>query len=148
MAIVAVKTNPDNPPFYTDTDSVFLGKPLDPLFVGDDLGQFKDELKGTFITEALFLAPKMYGFKTPLFEKVVIAGVSPNSVSYEELIKIWEGETIFKERQSLSKSFTDMSISSNTTKLALRLDTKEITKTPIYNKEGRLLSFRPPKIGL
>jgi hypothetical protein len=94
---------------------------------------------------ALFLAPKMYGYKTPDYEKVVIADVKPDTVSFEELTKIWQGETIFKERLSFSKSLKDMYITSNTTLLTLRLDSKEIAKTPVYYN-NTLSHYRPPKI--
>ncbi len=34
---------PDNKCYYSYTDSVVLEKPLDPKYVGDELGQFKFE---------------------------------------------------------------------------------------------------------
>lgn len=44
--------------FYTDTDSIFIDKPLDPSLIGDDLGQFK--LENVF-EKIVFLASKVYG---------------------------------------------------------------------------------------
>jgi DNA polymerase type B, organellar and viral len=44
--------------YYTDTDSIYIDKELDPKFVGKDLGQFKLE---QIFTEATFVAPKVYG---------------------------------------------------------------------------------------
>lgn len=38
-----LKHLPDNPPLYTDTDSLCLEKPLDPKYIGPDLGKLKLE---------------------------------------------------------------------------------------------------------
>lgn len=48
--------------FYFDTDSIFTNKPLDKRFLGNALGQWKCEEND--ISEAFFLAPKVYAFKT------------------------------------------------------------------------------------
>jgi hypothetical protein len=48
---------PDNKCHYTDTDSTFLQKPLDPKYVGDGLGQFKYE---GLVKRAYFISPKLY----------------------------------------------------------------------------------------
>lgn len=88
ITIIPFRTDVNNPPFYTDTDSIFLQYPLNHSLIGNAIGLVKDELKGSYITEALFLAPKKYGFKTPDSEKVVIAGVPPNTITFEELKRI------------------------------------------------------------
>lgn len=55
------KTIKNNPPYYTDTDSIVLGKNLDAELVGDSLGKMKLE---HFIEIGVFLAPKLYGIQT------------------------------------------------------------------------------------
>lgn len=47
---------------YTDTDSIFTTDTLSENFIGDQLGQMKDELNGKVIQEGLFLGLKKYGF--------------------------------------------------------------------------------------
>lgn len=143
MIMVPVKTNIDNPPLYMDTDSVFLSKPLPPHLIGPNIGQFKDELGGHIITEALFLAPKMYGYKCNNFEKVVISGVKPGSVSYDELVAIWKGKTITKDKHMIIKDFKDLSIKSRNVSINLSLDLINSVKTPVFNKEGLLDKFTP-----
>jgi hypothetical protein len=43
--------------FYTDTDSIDINKPLDPKFIGKELGKMKLE---HIFEKILFLAPKVY----------------------------------------------------------------------------------------
>jgi hypothetical protein len=43
---------------YTDTDSIDIDKPLDPKFIGKELGLMKLEC---VFKEAVFLCPKVYG---------------------------------------------------------------------------------------
>jgi DNA polymerase elongation subunit (family B) len=75
IVINPFKIDPNTKFLYGDTDSAFLEKPLDPKYVGPGLGQFKDELNGGTIKEAIFMGEKTYAF---LLEdgsyKVVVAG--------------------------------------------------------------------------
>lgn len=67
--------DPDITIYYTDTDSVWVDKPLDPSVVGKGLGLFKLE---HFAKEAVFIAPKVYG--------ALILNEETNSIS--ELVKV------------------------------------------------------------
>jgi len=49
------KNKDDYKLYYTDTDSIYIDKPLDSKFIGSELGQLK--LENVF-NEATFLAPK------------------------------------------------------------------------------------------
>jgi hypothetical protein len=51
------KNNPDINLYYSDTDSVYVDKPLHPVFIGKEIGELK--LENQF-KEAIFLAPKVY----------------------------------------------------------------------------------------
>jgi hypothetical protein len=55
------KNNPAFNLYYSDTDSAVIDKPLDAELVGKNLGQMKLEYT---IEQAVFLAPKVYGFIT------------------------------------------------------------------------------------
>uniref|UniRef100_A0A896YU35 DNA-directed DNA polymerase n=1 Tax=Coniophora olivacea TaxID=85977 RepID=A0A896YU35_9AGAM len=57
VLISKFKNNPSYKLYYSDTDSIFIDKPLDPLFVGKELGQFKLEY---IFKDVVFLAPKIY----------------------------------------------------------------------------------------
>jgi len=89
------KTDPSNPCIYSDTDSVFLQHPLEPKYIGKELGQFKDELNGDIICEALFLRPKTYGFITKTgIQKVVAAGFDNKELNFSDLKRVTRGEII------------------------------------------------------
>jgi hypothetical protein len=75
------KTDPNLKIFYTDTDSIDVNKVLDPRFIGNELGLMK--LEHTF-DEAIFLAPKMYGGKTPNYEYVRVKGLK-NPIEFDKL---------------------------------------------------------------
>jgi hypothetical protein len=75
------KRIPGNPCLYSDTDSVFLVKPLDSSFLGSEIGLMKNEVapKGSgpeedslhYITSPVFAAPKVYTFIAPDGKAVV-----------------------------------------------------------------------------
>lgn len=56
--ITHFKNNPNYNLYYTDTDSIYIDKPLSENFIGKDLGKMK--LEYNFI-EGTFLSPKVYG---------------------------------------------------------------------------------------
>lgn len=92
----------DNDVYYSDTDSVFLGNKLDEKLIGRDIGLMKDELNGLLIDKAYFLGIKQYGYSYhdtsgQVFEKSVFAGVTRDSLSFKEIQRIYNGETLFKE---------------------------------------------------
>ena len=67
--------------YYSDTDSMCTDKPLNPKYIGEELGQFK--LEHSF-DEAVFLAPKVWGGKTEYYESVKVKGLK-NTVKFDLL---------------------------------------------------------------
>jgi len=75
------KTIKGNKCLYTDTDSVFLEKPLSDKLISDKLGSMKLETK---IKEAIFLAPKCYTYKDYNDNiKIVFKGLNDQNISFE-----------------------------------------------------------------
>lgn len=71
------KNNPDFKIYYSDTDSIFINKPLPDW--GSSLGQMKLE---HVIYKAVFLAPKVYGFITTDGKEVIkVKGLTKEIVS-------------------------------------------------------------------
>ena len=99
----------ENTPYYMDTDSMFINARLvrkmeERGLIGNDLGQFKSDLKGVsdgMIVEAIFVAPKLYYLRyvglTPYGLPVVAVakrskGTSTEPLKREHYLKMLDGE--------------------------------------------------------
>jgi hypothetical protein len=67
--------------YYSDTDSIDMDKPLDPKFVGKELGKMKLE---HIFNEVVYLAPKVYGGRTDDGDIVKVKGAK-EPISFDEL---------------------------------------------------------------
>lgn len=101
---------------YTDTDSIFTTKSLNPILVGKELGQMKDEMDGIVIQKACFLGLKQYGYQyldkdNNLITKSVFAGIERDSLSYEEILDLSKGKKLTKTVENrFYKSFNNLEI--------------------------------------
>ena len=87
--------------YYTDTDSIFIDRPLPDYFIGKMLGQMDNELPIDIeINRALFLGNKKYFLEYlntvtgELIQKSVIAGISKNRLTFTDGLNIFRGNTI------------------------------------------------------
>lgn len=85
--------------FYTDTDSIFIDKPLPARLIGDTIGLYKDEMNGLLIQEGYFLGIKQYGYyyydqNNNKIQKSVFAGVSRDSLTFDDVVKISKGHSL------------------------------------------------------
>lgn len=92
IVMIPYKVDPNT--LYTDTDSAFTSKPIDPSLLSDALGAMKDEMNGIKIEEGLFLGPKKngYWYYDKEGKKVyasVFAGVPRNSLTFDEISCIY-----------------------------------------------------------
>lgn len=143
IRMIFFKCLPDNEVLYSDTDSVFLIKPLNREYVdSQELGIMKDELKGHVITNYLFLEPKLYYYKTDSNEEVIKArGVHKGELTTSDMIALWEGKTINMEFTRLYKSIRTISISEKHIKYSLSRTYNR--KVPVFNAQNQLISYRP-----
>lgn len=122
---------------YSDTDSVFLTKKLEDLYLGSDLGLMKDELKGLIIKEAYFLGIKKYGYQyldenNQLITKSVFAGIHRDSLTIDEIVKLSQGFSLVKEIPlRFYKSLRFLSITINSTHLTI---SRSLDKKLVNNK--------------
>lgn len=134
--MIPFKLDPNT--LYTDTDSIFTTKPIDPALIGDGLGQMKDELKGKVIREALFLGPKKYGYyiideNNNIQNFSVFAGVPRNSLTFQEVTDIFNGKVITKSVPNrFFKSFKDLSIDIKDTTIFFKNIPHKILVNNIY----------------
>lgn len=72
------KNNPNYNLFYTDTDSIYIDKPLENELIGKELGLMKLE---AIIKKGIFLAPKVYGYITDNNKQIIkVKGLSKNNI--------------------------------------------------------------------
>lgn len=106
----------NNDVYYSDTDSVFVGNKLDDKLIGKEIGLMKDELNGLLIDKAYFLGIKQYGYsyhdaEGQVNEKSVFAGVKRDSLTFKEIEKIYNGETLLKDTdERFFKSLKNLSV--------------------------------------
>ena len=141
IIMIPFKIDPNT--LYTDTDSMFTTKPIDPNLIGIELGMMKDELKGQVIKEAYFLGPKKYGYylidsEGNRKEYSIFSGVSRNSLTFYEVKSIFLGKTITKIISNrFYKSFNNLSITIKDTKISIKNTSNKQLINNIYY---------PPKI--
>jgi len=144
--MIPFKIDPNT--LYTDTDSSFTSKPIDPSLIGDQLGQMKDELNGKTIEEALFLGIKKYGYwylddndnKTI---SSVFAGVRRNSLSFDEIIELYKDYKLHKHNDNrFYHSFNNLNISIKSVNIFIqKSDSKLLVDNnyiPLHIINGRL----------
>jgi len=111
---------------YSDTDSVFTSNKLAGKFIGSELGLMKDELNGLTIKEAYFLGIKKYGYQyldenNKLVTKSTFSGIEKNSLTFDEIIKLSQGDQLVKEIPlRFYKSFQSLSITIDSTHVTIR----------------------------
>jgi len=89
------KTRNDFNLYYSDTDSIDIDKPLEPKFIGPELGKMKLE---HIFDDARYLAPKVYGGITPFDEYVKVKGLK-NPVSFNQLKLLLNKDTNLEIKQ-------------------------------------------------
>ena len=126
--------------YYSDTDSIYIDKPLDKSFISDELGKIKLEY---IFNEAVFLAPKVYGGVTNTYEYVKVKGLK-NPVQFNQLkpllIKDSKLEikhekwyrSISKANISIKQEIYTLMINNNKRKLIYDNNNKFIDTSPIF----------------
>jgi DNA polymerase type B, organellar and viral len=88
------KNIPNNPCIYTDTDSVVLQYPLDPLEIGTEIGKMKLENK---VKKGIFARKKLYCIINESNEEIVkSSGIDSKELNFEDIVKISKGIKITK----------------------------------------------------
>lgn len=89
----------NNDVIYSYTDSIFTSHPIDPKFIGSDIGLLKDEMNGLVIDKAYFLGIKQYGYTYKdssgnRIDRSVWAGVPRDSIDFESMESIASGKPL------------------------------------------------------
>ena len=95
IEMMKYKTLDDINVYYSDTDSIFVDKPLPDHLIGKELGQMKDELGGGLIEKAYFFGIKKYAYiDNKAVVKSVFSGIPRNNLSWDDIEKIASKENL------------------------------------------------------
>ena len=122
---------------YTDTDSIFTTDKLPDHLLGKELGLMKDELNGTLINEGYFLGIKKYGYQyaenNVLIDKSVFAGVTRDSLTFEEVKEIYNGKIINKDIPvRFYKTFDNLSINIKSSHITIKFEPDKVLMNNEY----------------
>jgi len=111
---------------YMDTDAVVLNKPMPKEYLGDGLGQFKNELADDnytiardglyYMSKPIFLRDKVYAYKIKGDKtKIKFSGYKNSDITdnlYKEMLEILENkrDNIKLSSEYIRKNLTDFSI--------------------------------------
>jgi len=110
----------NNKCIYSDTDSIFLKKPLEDKYIGNGLGQFKFEGK---IKKGYFISPKLYCLITDNGETLIKSkGVDSEKLKVEDFLLLLEGKDIKVPSQKFNTNWNDFNV--NMTNLDINLSPK------------------------
>ena len=130
--------------FYTDTDSLYVNKPLDIYYknlIGKDLGQFKLEV---VFDEAVFLAPKVYGgIVSDTNNKIEITKVKgyKNILNYNQLKSLLKKDSKLELNQE--KWFKSISDGDITIKDQIYTLTSTDNKRELIYSDNLLINTKP-----
>lgn len=125
--------------YYSDTDSLFLNKPLEAKHVGTELGQMKLE---NIFKEAVFLCPKVYGGITEDNEEVVKIKGAKNPITFAELKTLLKKDTKLEIKQD--KWYRNISDSTIAVKDEIySLIATENKRILIYDDNNNLIDTKP-----
>lgn len=124
--------------YYTDTDSLYTNKPLDPKYMGSKLGMFK--LENVF-DRAVFVAPKVYGGITESGEEITKVKGFKNTISFYDLEKLlYKNSSLELNQEKWFKSIKEGSILIKDQ--SYTLSTTENKRELIY-ENGKLVGTKP-----
>src|ERR1700735_1548753 len=124
---------------YSDTDSIFTDKPLPDNLIGQGIGQWKLE---ALCKEAVFLAPKLYGYITKDGNEVVKCKGFKNNISFKELKSLLKLNASLELNQE--KWFKSIELSNITIKD--QVYTVKVTNNKrhlMYDRNKKLYNTRP-----
>lgn len=107
---------------YSDTDSLVTDTPIDPKYIGKQIGLLKLE---TEIIEGIFVAPKIYYIESPNNIISKTKGVG-NLLSKDDFLKLLQGQSV-----SSTKTYFDRNLSQGSVKI---VDKQIVTNASFHKR--------------
>ena len=146
---------------YMDTDALVLSKPMPKEYLGDGLGQFKNELADAsysiendheyYMKDPVFLRDKVYGYKTKDDKiKIKFSGYKRSDIHdglYDEMLKVVNNEkdSINVVSNFIRKNLDDLNI--NQTSGSKTFTFNYVKRNPIYI-DGKWVHTEPLSVGM
>jgi hypothetical protein len=124
--------------YYMDTDSLYTTKPLDPEFIGTEIGKFKLE---NIFKEIVFLSPKVYAGITIDGKEISKVKGYKNKISFELLKSLLIKDSSLELNQEKWKK--NMDFSNITIKDQLYTLTATENKRQLIFENGILINTKP-----
>jgi hypothetical protein len=130
---------PGNECYYSDTDCAVLKYPLNPTYVGNNLGQFKYIGKAK---RAYFISPKTYCLVMENGETIIRSkGINSLNLSENDFIEMLYGLNIQKTNNyKFKKDFNNLKI--NYQKYTYTISPKMLKRAPIY-ENYKIIDSKP-----
>ena len=126
-------------PYYSDTDSIVLDRPLPDHLVNSDLGGMKLE---HHVQEGVFLGPKLYALKINDVDAIIkVKGLSNNQLTFNDIFSLLNLESIntrhiiWKRRAEVG----EINLIEQVYKVSVTSNKREI----IRDSTGRFIDTRP-----
>jgi hypothetical protein len=133
---------PDNKCYYTDTDSGFFEKPLDPKYIGDNIGQFKYE---GLVKRGYFISPKLYCLVMDNGKTIIKSkGVPSKYLTEQDFISMLHGKSINLYLRIFKKNLKNLNISHINTNI--KITHQMLKRIPIYNEKNIIIDSIPFKV--
>ena len=125
--------------YYSDTDSVYVDKPLPSKLIGTKLGQLKLE---NAIKFGYFIAPKVYGLVNDKLENIVkVKGLKSDISFYELNVILYKNSTITKYQEKWYRRWDEGKIYIRNEIYSLIVTNNK--RQLIYDSCSKLIGTRP-----
>lgn len=131
--------------YYMDTDSIYTDMPISEHLLSDELGDLKDELKGDIISEAYFVAPKVYGFKQEktLQPTIKAKSIKKDQITFDHIKNLYNGETLQFPVKRFFKNIESLSLLEKSFNVTISRDESNSKRINVYDYSGNWVDTKP-----
>lgn len=125
--------------YYCDTDSIVVNKPIDPKFVGENIGDFKLVAK---ILRGYFVSNKLYMMVDQFNNNIIRSKGINSSLSEKQFISLLNNVSIHSNTKISMKNVYEGNVYIENRSLILNYDSFK-KRNKIYDNKGRWIDTKP-----